>query len=84
MLRVSPQSVGYAFGYIYLVVDERIHQDPLIAFFGNAGQAVHILPCPDFELFLRSNFLGTSGVLFIGNLPPHMIPAGASWRQPIT
>jgi hypothetical protein len=30
MLRVSPQSAGSAFGYIYLAVDERIHQDPLI------------------------------------------------------
>jgi hypothetical protein len=28
MLHVSPQSTGSAFGYIYLTVDECIHQDP--------------------------------------------------------
>jgi hypothetical protein len=44
MLRVSPDSAGSSFGYIYLAIDERIHQEPLLAFFNNAGWAVHILP----------------------------------------
>ena len=78
MLCVSPQSTGSAFRYIYLAVDERTHQDPRIAFFEDVGQVVHVLPCPDFDLFLRHNFLSIRNVLFIDNLPPHMIPAG--WR----
>jgi hypothetical protein len=52
MLRVSPQTAGSAFGYIFLVINEHIHQDPLLAFFDNAGRAVHVLPSPDFEVFL--------------------------------
>ncbi len=79
MLRMSPQSAGSAFRYIYLAVDKHIHQDLLIAFFEDMGRMGHALPCPgDFELFLRSDFLSTHGVLLISNLPPHMIPAG--WR----
>jgi hypothetical protein len=76
MLRVSPQTAGSAFGYIFLAINEHIHQDPLLAFFDNAGRAVHVLPCPDFEVFLRSNFISTRDVLFVTDLPPHMIPAG--------
>jgi hypothetical protein len=52
MLRMSPQTAGSAFGYIFLAINEHIHQDPLLAFFGNVGWAVHVLPCPDFEVFL--------------------------------
>jgi hypothetical protein len=52
MLCVSPQTAGLAFGYIFLAINEHIHQDPLLAFFDNAGRAVHVLPCPDFEVFL--------------------------------
>jgi hypothetical protein len=75
MLCVSPESAGLSFGYIYLAIHERIHQKPLLAFFDNAGQAVHVLPCPDFNVFLWSNFIGARGTLFITNLQPYIIPA---------
>jgi hypothetical protein len=52
MLRMSPQTAGSAFGYIFLAINEHIHQNPLLAFFDNVGRAVHVLPCPDFEVFL--------------------------------
>jgi hypothetical protein len=76
MLRLSPDSAGSTFRYIYLAIDEHIHQEPLLAFFNNAGWAVHILPCPDYDIFLRSNLIGTCNTLFITNLPPHILPAG--------
>jgi hypothetical protein len=76
MLCVSPDSAGSSFGYIYLAIDERIHQEPLLNFFNYAGQAVHILPCADFNIFLRSNLIGTRDTLFITDLPPHILPAG--------
>jgi hypothetical protein len=76
MLRVSPDSAGSSFGYIYLAVDERIHQEPLLLFFNNARWAVYILPCPDFIFFVRLNLIGTRDTLFITNLPPHILPAG--------
>jgi hypothetical protein len=52
MLRMSPDSARSRFGYIYLAIDERIHQEPFLAFFNSAGWAVHVLPCPDFDVFL--------------------------------
>jgi hypothetical protein len=73
---VSPDSAGSIFGYIYLGIDERIHQEPLLAFFNNVGWAVHILPCPDFNIFLWSNLIGMRNTLFITYLPPHIFPAG--------
>ncbi len=76
MLRVSPDSAGSTFAYIYLAIDERIHQEPLVAFFINAGRAVHILPCPDFDISLWSNLIGTRDTLFITDLPPYILPAG--------
>jgi hypothetical protein len=88
MLCVPPETARSSFGYIYLVIDERIHQKPLLAFSNNAGWAIHVLPCPDFDVFLRSKFIGTRDTLFTTNLPPHIIPAGhhllennkSSWR----
>jgi hypothetical protein len=76
MLPVSPQTAGSAFGYIFLAINEHIHQDSLLAFFDNAGRAVHVLPCPGFEVFLQSNFISTCNDLFVTNLPPHMILVG--------
>jgi hypothetical protein len=77
MLCVSPDSAGSSFGYIYLAINEHIHQEPLLAFFNNAGRAVHVLPaCPDFDVFLWSNLIGMRNTLFITNLPPYIIPAG--------
>ncbi len=76
MLPVFPDSAGSTFGYIYLAINECIHQEPLLAFFNNAGRAVHILPCPDFDIFLWSNLIATSDTLFIPNLPPHILPDG--------
>jgi hypothetical protein len=76
MLRVSPDSARSSFGYIYLAIDERIHQETLLAFFNNAGQTVHVLPCPDFNVFLWSNLVGMRDTLFITNLPPYILPAG--------
>jgi hypothetical protein len=52
MLCVSPDSAGSTFGFIYLEIDERIHQESLLAFFNNVGRTVHVLPCPDFNVFL--------------------------------
>jgi hypothetical protein len=75
MLRMSPDSAGSSFGYIYLAIDERIYQEPLLAFFNNAGQTVHVLPCPDFDVFLRSNLVGVHNTLFITNLPPYILSA---------
>ncbi len=81
MLRVSPESAGSSFGYIYLAIDECIHQEPLLTFFNNAGRTVHILPCPDFDVFLWSNFIGARNTLFITDLPPYIIPDGVVfWR----
>jgi hypothetical protein len=52
MLCVSLQSTGSAFRYIFLAINDCTHQDPLLALFDNAGRAVHVLPCPDFDVFL--------------------------------
>jgi hypothetical protein len=76
MLCVSPDSAGSSFGYVYHAINERIHQEPLLAFFNNAGQAVHILSCPDFDVFLWSNLIGTHNTLIIYDLPPYILPAG--------
>ncbi len=75
MLCMSPESAGSSFGYIYLAIDERIHQEPLLAFFDNAGRVFHVLLCPEFNVFLWSDFIGARNTLFITNLPPYIIPA---------
>jgi hypothetical protein len=78
ILLLSPDSAGSSFGYIYLAIDERIYQGPLLAFFDNAGWAVHVLPCPNFSVFLWSNLIDMRDTLFITDLPPYIIPASSS------
>jgi hypothetical protein len=76
MHHLSPESAGSSFEYIYLSIDERIHQEPLLTFFDNVEWAFHVLPCPDFEVFIWSNFIGAHDTLFVSDLPPPILPAG--------
>jgi hypothetical protein len=69
MLRISPQPTGGSIGYILLNPSERIHQDALLTYLNSAGRVVHVLPCPNFDNFLQSNFLCPCDNSFLSNLP---------------
>jgi hypothetical protein len=57
--RVSPSQEGRPFSFIYLSVDELKDQAAIIAYFNNAGRAVTIIPCQDFDEFLVLSSLRT-------------------------
>ncbi len=69
MLCISPQLAGGFVGYILLKPSKRIHQDAFLAYFDSAGRVVHVLPCPNFDNFLQSNFLCPCDISFLSNLP---------------
>jgi hypothetical protein len=69
MLRISPLLAVGSIGYIFLDPSKRIHQNALLAYIDSTGRVVHVLQCPNFDDFLRSNFLCPCDVSFLSNLP---------------
>ena len=62
--------------YIQLASNEIIHQSALIAYFDNAGRAVDVIPCPDFDEFLTGHFLRIQHVSFLMDLLEYILKSG--------
>jgi hypothetical protein len=67
MLCISPQLVGGGFRFIFLDTNKHLHQDSLLAYFNSTGGSIHVLPYPNFEEFLQSNFLHPRHISFLSN-----------------
>jgi hypothetical protein len=76
VLRISPTAGSAMFGYIYLNKNERHQEDPITAYFNSAGRDVVPIPCPDFNAFMAAYRLSNRDVVFLMDLPRHVIPAG--------
>jgi hypothetical protein len=76
ILHVSPPQEGGPFGFIYLSIDKLKVQAAIITYFDNAGRAVTILPCQDFDEFLILNSLRTCQVSFIIDLLDYIVTMG--------
>jgi hypothetical protein len=57
-------------------VHERIHQDPITAYFVSASRKVSAFACPDFDEMLWVYHLRTRNVSFVADLPQYIIPMG--------
>jgi hypothetical protein len=76
MLRIAPPVEGRHQGFIYLDAHERIHQEPLQAYFDSAGHSIFELPCLDLTSFLRTHFLEERDVTFVTNHPGYILCSG--------
>ncbi len=57
ILCILPANDGDMAGYIHLAPNEFTHQSALVAYFNNAGRAVDVISCPDFDAFLAEHSL---------------------------
>ena len=76
ILCVLPPQEGGPFGFNYLSVDELKDQAAINAYFDNAGRAVTVLPCQDFDEFLILNSLRAPQVSFTIDLPDYIVTMG--------
>jgi hypothetical protein len=76
VLCISPAGGSAAFGYIYLNKNECHQEDPTTAYFNSAGRDVVPILCPDFNAFMAAYRLSNRNVVFLTDLPCHVIPAG--------
>jgi hypothetical protein len=76
ILCISPAAGFVRFGYIYLYENERHQEDAITAYFDSAGREVLAIPCPDFNAFMVTNHLSNHDIVFLMDLPRHVILAG--------
>jgi hypothetical protein len=62
--------------FIYLAAKERHQEDAITAYFETAGHDVLVMPCPNFEASKAENHLSNHNIVFVSDLPRHVIPAG--------
>jgi hypothetical protein len=74
ILCISPAEGLARFGCIYLATNERPQEEAIMAYFNSAGHEVSIIPCPDFEAFMSDNHLSSRDIVFVTDLPRHVIP----------
>ena len=76
ILRISPANDGDMAGYIHLAPNEFTHQSALVAYFNNAGRAVDVISCPDFDAFLAEHSLRMRNFSFLMDLPESILKSG--------
>ncbi len=86
VLRISPLAGSVRWGFIYLAAEEHHQEDAIMAYSESAGCVVLVVPCPNFDAFMAENHLSNCDIVFVLDLPCHIIPAGikilhANWHN---